>query len=83
MSLFDDIPLPVGTTYYDKTIIDWNPDEQKYHVEWLAGILEKETKWLPRGVVERHHGSSLMEGVETRQANPGTSYNTRYFRSKT
>lgn len=83
MSIFDDIPLPVGTEYYEKTIIDWDAENQKYLVEQFVRLAEKESKWLPRALVERHHSAFCCEGVETRESKPGNSYNTRYFRSKT
>lgn len=84
MSIFDDIPLEIGTTYFDKVIIGWNPAEQKYQVDCTSKEKQKYfPQWLSRGLVERHHGQSLMDGVETRQSKPGNSYNTRYFRSKT
>lgn len=82
MSIFDDIPLPIGTEYYDKKIEEFNPDEQKYLVSCLGFASKHYPKWLSRELVERQHGQSLMSGVETREASPGTSYNTRYYRSK-
>ena len=84
MSIFDDIPLPIGTTYFHKKIEDWNPETQQYLVSSSSPIDGKHfPKWLSRALVERHHGESLMQGVETREAKPGNSYNTRFYRSKT
>ena len=82
MSLFDDIPLPVGTTYYDKTIEDFNPEEQKYFVSCTGTAKKHFPRWQSRELVEGQHGQSLMCGVETREAKPGNSYNTRFYRSK-
>jgi hypothetical protein len=80
MSILDDTPLDIGTQYYDKTIIGWNADDQKYLV---SSPSYKKDLWLSRAKVESDHGSSLMEGVEFREAKPGNSYNTRFFRSRT
>lgn len=79
MSLFDDIPLEVGTKYYEKTIVDWNPETQKYLV---VSPYQKDGIWLSRSAVESTHANSLLSGVEFREAKPGNSYNTRYFRSR-
>jgi hypothetical protein len=78
MSIFDDIPLEIGTRYYDKVITDWNPENQKY---LISSPSYKDERWLSREKVESAHGSSLLEGVEVRTAKPGNSYNTRFFRS--
>ena len=80
MSLFDDTPLEIGIKYYDKTIIGWDADAQKYLV---ASPCFKNDLWLSKEKVERDYGSSLLDGVEFRQATPGNSYNTRYFRVNT
>jgi hypothetical protein len=80
MSILDDTPLDIGTQYYDKTIIGWNADDQKYLV---SSPSYKKDLWLSRAKVESDHGGSLMEGVEFREAKPGNSYNTRFFRSRT
>jgi hypothetical protein len=80
MSIFDDIPLEVGTEYYGNTILDWNPEDQKYLV---ARHSNPEGRWLSRQNVETYHANSLMEGVEVREAKPGNGYNTRFFRSRT
>jgi hypothetical protein len=80
MSIFDDTPLEIGTVYYDKKIVGFNADEQKYLV---SSVGFKRDLWLSRAKVESDHGSSLMEGVEFREAKPGNSYNTRFFRSRT
>jgi len=80
MSLFDDTPLEIGTKYYDKTIIAWSAELQKYLIS--CPHFERDL-WLSREKVERDHGSSLLEGVEFREARPGSSYNTRYFRTRT
>ena len=80
MSIFDDTPLEIGTQYYDKTVIDWDAETQKYLV---SSPKFKKDLWLSREKVEGDHGSSLLEGVEFREARPGSSYNTRYFRTKT
>ena len=76
MSIFDDTPLDIGTQYYNKTIIGWDAEAQKY----LIACEGKKDLWLSREKVESDHGSSLLEGVEFREAKPGNSYNTRYFR---
>lgn len=78
MSLLDDIPLEIGTRYYDKVIIGWNPEAQKY---LISSPSFKDDRWLSRESVESAHGSSLLKGVEFRMAKPGNSYNTRFFRS--
>jgi hypothetical protein len=80
MSIFDDTPLEIGTQYYDKKIIGWDAEAQKYLV---SSPHFKKDIWLSREKVERDHGSSLLEGVEFREARPGSSYNTRYFRVRT
>jgi len=80
MSLFDDTPLEIGTQYYDRKIIGWDVETQKYLV---SSPHYKKDLWLSREKVERDHGSSLLEGVEFREAKPGNSYNTRYFRTRT
>lgn len=86
MSIFDDTPLEVGTSFWSYKIMDYNPDTQKYFVRNMAedpkGIRGMD-RWLSREKVEGWHGDSLLEGVETRQAKPGNSYNTRFFRNKT
>jgi hypothetical protein len=82
VSLFDDIPLPIGTVYYDKTIDEFDAKEQKYLISCSGNAFKHYPRWLSRELVERQHGQSLMSGVETREASPGTSYNTRFFRSK-
>ena len=80
MSIFDDTPLEIGTQYYDKKIIGWNPDERKY----LVACPHFRTKelWLSKEKVDAEYGNSLMAGVECRESKPGSSYNTRYFRSR-
>ena len=80
MSIFDNNPLEIGTKYYEKTIIGWDSESQKYLV---SSPCFKKDLWLSREKVERDHGSSLLEGVEFREAKPGNSYNTRFFRSNT
>jgi hypothetical protein len=80
MSIFDDTPLEIGTQYYDRKIIGWDAEAQKYFV---SSPHFKKDIWLSREKVERDHGSSLLEGVEFREAKPGNSYNTRYFRVRT
>jgi hypothetical protein len=80
MSIFDDTPLEIGTQYYDKKIIGWDAETQKYLV---SSPHYKKDLWLSREKVERDHGSSLLEGVEFREAKPGNGYNTRYFRTRT
>jgi hypothetical protein len=80
MSLFDDTPLEIGTQYYDKKIVGWDAEAQKYLV---SSPHFKKDLWLSREKVERDLGSSLLEGVEFREAKPGNSYNTRYFRVRT
>jgi hypothetical protein len=80
MSIFDDTPLEIGTTYYDKTIIAWSAELQKYLISCPHF---KKDLWLSREKVERDHGSSLLDGVEFREAKPGNGYNTRFFRSNT
>jgi len=82
MSLFDDIPLPIGTVYYDKAVDEFDAKEQKYLISCAGNSFKHYPRWLSRELVERQHGQSLMSGVETREASPGTSYNTRFFRSK-
>lgn len=79
MGLFDDTPLEIGTTYYGKKIIGWNPEERKYLV---SSDQFKKDLWLSREKVESEHGNSLMHDVEFREAKPGNSYNTRYYRSR-
>lgn len=79
MSILDDTPLEIGTTYYDKEIIGWDAETQKYLV---ASPSHKKDLWLSREKVESAHASSLMVGVEFREAKPGNSYNTRYYRSR-
>jgi hypothetical protein len=84
MSIFDDIALPIGTEYYNKKIVGWDVENQKYLIEYPAYTERPpEQKWMPRKVVERHHASFVMQGVETRESKPGNGYNTRYYRSKT
>jgi len=83
MSLFDDIPLPVGTTYFEWEIIDWNPESQKYLVKYTGRFGHQDPEWVRRKQVEQAHSAFVMQGVEFREAKPGNSYNTRYFRSKT
>lgn len=83
MSLFDDIPLEPGTKYYESEILAFDEDAQKYLVFNKNSKPENRERWISRSTVESLHGNSLMHGVETRQASPGTSYNTRYYRSKT
>jgi len=80
MSLFDDTPLEIGIKYYDKTIIGWDAEAKKYLV---SSPSFKNDLWLSKEKVESDHGSSLLEGVEFREARPGSSYNTRYFRTRT
>jgi hypothetical protein len=82
MSIFDDIPLEVGTTYFDKRIEEFNPKDQKYLISCSGTAAKHYPRWLSRGLVESQHGQSLMSGVEARQASPGNAYNTRFFRSK-
>lgn len=80
MSIYDDIPLPVGTTWNSYEIIGWNSDEQKYEIR-ETGLTE--TYWRSRANIEARYAETLMKGVEVREAKPGNSYNTRYYRSKT
>ena len=80
MSIFDDTPLEIGTVYYGKEIKDYNAQEQKYLV---SSIGFKKDLWLSRAKVESDYGSSLLDGVEFREAKPGNSYNTRFYRTKT
>jgi hypothetical protein len=82
MSIFDDIPLEVGTTYFDKRVEEFNPKDQKYLISCSGTARKHYPRWLSRELVESHHGQSLMSGVETRAASPGNAYNTRFFRSK-
>lgn len=80
MSIFDDTPLEIGIKYYDKTIIGWDAEDQKYLISCSR---YKKDLWLSKEKVEREYGGSLLDGVEFRQATPGNSYNTRYFRKNT
>lgn len=82
MSIFDDIPLPIGTEFYDRTIIGWSPEMQKYLVRYHArgGPGELIEKWLPRAVVERHHGAFQCEGLDLTTIHRASPHNTRFFR---
>jgi hypothetical protein len=82
MSIFDDIPLPIGTTWSTYKIIGWNAREQKYQIQETRFKGELITYWRSRANIEARHAESLLTGVEVREAKPGNSYNTRYFRSK-
>ena len=79
MSILDNIPLEVGTRYYNNKILDWNPETQKYLVKFPH---RDDPRWLSRERVEAAHADSLLNGVEFREAKPGNSYNTRFFRSR-
>ena len=58
MSIFDDTPLEIGIKYYDKTIIGWDAEDQKYLVSCSS---YKKDLWLSREKVERDYGSSLLD----------------------
>ncbi|MEI6177576.1 MAG: hypothetical protein WCS43_11845 [Verrucomicrobiota bacterium] len=82
MSIFDDIPLPIGTEYYHRTIIDWSSEMQKYLVRYheCGGMGELVEKWLPRTVVERHHAAFVCEGLDLTTIHRASPRNTRFFR---
>jgi len=83
MSIFDDVPLPIGTTYFEREIIDWNPENQTYLVKYVGQFENLKPEWIRRKNVEASHSAFVVKGVEFREAKPGNSYNTRYYRSKT
>jgi len=83
MSIFDDIPLPVGTIWSTYEVTGWDEDAQKYEIQETRFKGETITYWRSRASIEARHAESLLIGVEVREAKPGNSYNTRYFRSKT
>jgi len=75
MSIFDDIPLPAGTTFYENTILKFCPDSNRYLVQSSS-----DEKWMSRKSVEDRHADFLTRGVSTRYQSPGNAYNTRFFR---
>lgn len=81
MSIFDDIPLPIGTEYYSKRILDWNPKLQKYLVLHYIDSSKGEAteKWLPRTVVERHHAAFQCEGLDLTTIHRASPRNTRFY----
>ena len=83
MSIFDDIPLPIGTTWSTYEVSGWDEAAQKYEIRETRFKGEVVTYWRSRANIEARHAESLLSGVEVREAKPGNSYNTRYFRSKT
>lgn len=83
MSIYDDIPLPIGTTWNSYEIIGWSPEEQKYQIRETLFKGEIKTYWRSRDNIETRYAETLLKGVEVREAKPGNSYNTRFYRSKT
>ena len=77
MSIFDDIPLPVGTKFRSNEIVAFNADDQKYLVRTPYG-----DSWESRTSVEAKHADSLTWGVATRYQSPGNGYNSRFMRTR-
>ena len=75
MSIFDDIPLPEGTVFYENTVLKFDADSNRYLVQNAYG-----ERWMTRKGVEDRHADFLIKGVATREAKPGNGYNTRFFR---
>jgi hypothetical protein len=87
MSIFDDIPLEVGTAWnyegQSLTIIGWDAATQRYHVRRDNGPkVPHENFWRSREKIESWHGNSLMSGLEVTQINAASPQNTRFFRRK-
>jgi hypothetical protein len=83
MSIFDDIPLPIGTKWNHYEIVGWDSENQKYEILETRMHKGDETYWRSRQNIETRYAETLLKGVESRESKPGNSYNTRFFRSKT
>lgn len=85
MSIFDDIPLEIGTSWeYPGTlmeIIGWDAMAQRYFVRRTCGANIEEF-WRSREKIEELHGNSLMSGLEITEIKSATPANTRFFRRK-
>ena len=87
MSIFDDIPLEIGTrwNYGEQSleIIGWDAICQRYHVRRDNGPkVPHDDFWISRAKIEEWHGDSLMQGLEVTQINAASPSNTRFFRRK-
>jgi len=87
MSIFDDIPLEIGTAWnygaQSLEIIGWDAVTQRYHVRRDMGPkIPAEDFWRSRKKIEEWHGNSLMSGLEVTQINRASPQNTRFFRRK-
>ena len=84
MSIFDDIPLPIGTAWkYQELsieILDWNPEHQKYQIRVTRMENVFDDSWRSRESIESWHGNSLIKGVEVTQVYRASPGNTRFFR---
>ena len=78
MSIYDDIPLPVGTEYGWNRILQWDSTAQKY----LVRNRIDQDKWLPRTAVEQQHADFLCEGLNLTTHYPASPHSTRFFRRK-
>jgi hypothetical protein len=85
MSIFDDIPLEIGTAweYPGQTmeIIGWDAAAQRYLVRRTCGSNIEEF-WRSREKIEELHGNSLMSGLEITEIKPASPASTRFFRRK-
>lgn len=87
MSIFDDIPLEIGTAWsygaQSLEIIGWDAETQRYLVRrHTGGAVPHEDFWRSREKIEEWHGNSLLDGVQVTQINRASPQNTRFFRRK-